>query len=86
MISPVAFGYLIEHTGSYNAPFMVSAGLLALGLVAALFIDTARTVEADEEREREEGPAARRAFAFLDAAPSVRLERHSLRRPLRWWR
>lgn len=86
MISPVAFGYLIEHTGSYNAPFMVSAGLLALGLVAALFIDTARTVEADEERERGEGPAARGAFAFLDAAPAVRLERHSLRRPLRWWR
>jgi MFS family permease len=68
MISPVAFGYLIEHTGSYNAPFMVSAGLLALGLVAALFIDTARTVEADEEREREEGPAARRAFAAPAAA------------------
>ncbi|NRO96650.1 MFS transporter [Paraburkholderia sp. NMBU_R16] len=86
MISPVAFGYLIEHTGSYNAPFMMSAGLLALGLVAALFIDTDRTVEADEARERNESAEASGAFAFLDAMPAVRLERHTLRRPLRWRR
>ena len=86
MISPVAFGYLIQHTGSYNVPFAVSAGLLALGAVAALFIDTARTVEADEERERLEGVAASGAFAFLDAMPAVRIERHGLRRPLRWRR
>jgi hypothetical protein len=82
----VAFGYLIERTGSYNVPFMVSAGLLALGIVAALFINTAHTVEADEERERREGSARRDAFAFLDAVPAVRIERHTLRRPLRWRR
>ena len=86
MISPVAFGYLIEHTGSYDVPFLVSAVLLALGIVAALFIDTSRTVEADEERERREGGARSGAFSFLDAVPAVRLERHTLRRPLRWRR
>ncbi|MDE2368997.1 MAG: MFS transporter [Burkholderiales bacterium] len=39
MISPVVFGYLIQTTGSYELPFGVSAGLLAIGIVAALFID-----------------------------------------------
>lgn len=86
MVSPVVFGYLIERTGSYNLPFTISAGLLGLGIVAALFIDTSRTVEADEERERRMGTADAGAFAFLDSMPHVRLERHTLRRPLRWWR
>ena len=39
MISPIAFGYLIETTGSYQIPFFVSAFLLGVGVVAALFID-----------------------------------------------
>ncbi|HKT95204.1 MAG TPA: MFS transporter [Paraburkholderia sp.] len=86
MVSPVVFGYLIERTGSYNVPFTISAVLLALGIVAALFINTSRTVEADEERERRMGTADAGAFAFLDSMPTVRLERHTLRRPLRWWR
>jgi len=51
MASPVAFGYLIQETGSYNVPFTISAGLLAVGAFAALFIDTSKTVEADEARE-----------------------------------
>ena len=67
-------------------PFTVSAALLAVGIVAALFIDTSRTVEADEERERREGSAPRGAFAFLHTMRAVPMERHTLRRPLRWWR
>lgn len=43
-ISPVVFGYLIQVTGSYKWPFSVSAGLLAVGVVAALFIDPTRKV------------------------------------------
>lgn len=87
MISPVVFGYLIEKTGSYNVPFTISAGLLAVGVVAALFIDTSKTVEADEERERATGvPLDGSMPAFLHAGPAVRLERHHLRRPLRWWK
>lgn len=42
MISPVAFGYLIQSTGSYEVPFAISALLLAVGVVAALFIDPTR--------------------------------------------
>ena len=86
MVSPVVFGYLIMRTGSYDLPFMISAGLLVLGLVAACFINPARTVEADEERERRLGTTEAGAFAFIDSMPAVRLERHTLRRPLRWWR
>lgn len=48
MISPVAFGFLIQVTGSYTIPFLISAGLLGVGAVAALFIDPNRTVEADD--------------------------------------
>jgi sugar phosphate permease len=84
MVSPVVFGFLIEKTGSYNVPFTISAGLLAVGIVAALFIDTSKTVEADEQREINEGVRLDGMPAFLHAGPAVRLERHHLRRPLRW--
>jgi sugar phosphate permease len=39
MISPVAFGFLIQTTGSYQVPFAVSAMLLGVCIVGALFID-----------------------------------------------
>ena len=39
MISPIAFGFLIQTTGSYEVPFAVSAMLLGVGIVGALFID-----------------------------------------------
>ncbi len=44
MISPVVFGFLIQTTGSYYLPFMISAGLLGIGAVMALFIDPGKTV------------------------------------------
>ena len=85
MISPVAFGFLIESTGSYNVPFTISACLLGVGIVAALFIDTSKTVEADEVREHDEEEMRLSGVpAFLHAAHGVRIERHHLRRPLRW--
>jgi MFS family permease len=39
MISPIVFGFLIQTTGSYQVPFAVSAMLLGVGIVGALFID-----------------------------------------------
>lgn len=48
MISPVAFGFLIQNTGSYYLPFMMSAGLLGIGAVMALFINPNQTVR-DED-------------------------------------
>ena len=44
MISPLAFGFLIQTTGSYQVPFAASAVLLAIGIVGALFIDPMRKV------------------------------------------
>lgn len=42
MISPVAFGYLIQSTGSYEVPFAISAVLLAVGVLCSFFIDPTR--------------------------------------------
>lgn len=44
MVSPVAFGYLIQTTGSYSLPFMISAALLGFGALVALFINPLHTV------------------------------------------
>jgi sugar phosphate permease len=87
MVSPVVFGYLIQKTGSYDVPFSISAALLFVGIIAALFIDTSKTVQADEDAEKNAGaavttgtgsPALARAGGFLGS------ERHQWRRPLRW--
>lgn len=39
MISPVAFGYLIQVTGSYEVPFLISAVLLGVAAVCSFWID-----------------------------------------------
>ena len=44
MISPVVFGVIIERTGRYDVPFLLSGGLLLVGAVMALFIDPTRRV------------------------------------------
>ncbi|WP_118182468.1 MFS transporter [Paraburkholderia phosphatilytica] len=84
MVSPVVFGYLIQTTGSYNVPFTISAGLLAVGVVGACFIDATKTVEVDEERERMRAPEGGDVPAFAHALSPLRFERPHLRRPLRW--
>ena len=49
MISPVMFGVIIERTGRYDVPFLLSGGLLLVGALAALFIDPTRRVRPDAE-------------------------------------
>jgi ACS family D-galactonate transporter-like MFS transporter len=44
MISPAVFGLLIDRTGSYELPFLISAGLLGVGVVCAIFVDPTRKV------------------------------------------
>lgn len=39
MVSPLAFGLIIDRTGRYEWPFIASAALLLCGIVAAMFID-----------------------------------------------
>lgn len=58
MISPIAFGFLVQATGSYEWPFAVSAGLLAVGIVAALFIDPTRKLVEVAEPPPEPAPNA----------------------------
>ncbi len=87
MISPVAFGYLIETSGSYNVPFAISAVLLGMGVVAALFIDTSKTVDKDEEDEAKAMSGT--PSSMVGAGPvwmATGPQRHPLRRPLRWRR
>jgi nitrate/nitrite transporter NarK len=38
MISPAAFGYITDLTGSYRPPFLLSIGLLVVGVVLAFRI------------------------------------------------
>lgn len=63
-ISPVVFGFLIQTTGNYTLPFLISAGLLLIGAIAALLIDPNRTVKDVEEQPAEPVSKARPAPAF----------------------
>jgi hypothetical protein len=38
MISPAAFGYIADLAGSYRPPFLLSVGLLLVGVVLAFRI------------------------------------------------
>ncbi|MDK3022580.1 MFS transporter [Cupriavidus taiwanensis] len=53
MVSPVVFGYLIERTGSYDLPFMISGALLGVGALASLFINPLLTVDSPDEKASE---------------------------------
>lgn len=43
-IAPVVVGYAVERRGSWNIPFYVTAGVLALGVGMWLLIDPRRSV------------------------------------------
>ena len=43
-ISPVVFGVVIDRTGRYEIPFLLSSALLVLGVIGSLFIDPTRRV------------------------------------------
>jgi ACS family D-galactonate transporter-like MFS transporter len=45
MISPAVFGFLIQRTGSYEVPFLISGGLLAVAVICSLWIDPTNKVE-----------------------------------------
>ncbi|WP_175731852.1 MFS transporter [Burkholderia ambifaria] len=38
ILSPILFGYLVDHTGSWTVPFVGSVAMLLIGIVAALRI------------------------------------------------
>jgi ACS family D-galactonate transporter-like MFS transporter len=45
MISPAVFGYLIQRTGSYEVPFLISAGLLGVAAIVSLWIDPTKSIQ-----------------------------------------
>jgi ACS family D-galactonate transporter-like MFS transporter len=44
IVSPLAFGLLIDRTGRYEWPLLASAAILLVGIAGAIFIDPTRTV------------------------------------------
>lgn len=48
IVSPIVFGFLIDATGSYELPFLVTALLLLVGAVSSIFIDPTRRIEVAE--------------------------------------
>ncbi|MDP3668314.1 MAG: MFS transporter [Telluria sp.] len=61
MISPLAFGYLIERTGSYEVPFLISAALLAIAVVCAFWIDPTNKIKEEPAEEGAPGAAMKPA-------------------------
>ena len=49
-IAPVVVGYAVERTGSWNIPFYVTAGVLAIGVVMWMLIDPRRSVISKQEQ------------------------------------
>jgi MFS family permease len=45
IISPTVFGYVVELTGSWAAPFVASIGLLLVGAAATFFMRPDRTLD-----------------------------------------
>lgn len=48
VVSPAVFGFLIDKTGSYEVPFMITGALLLLGAAAAMKIDPNKHIDAAE--------------------------------------
>jgi sugar phosphate permease len=48
IISPAVFGFLIDKTGSYEVPFVITAVLLFVGAVSAMFIDPTKHIDVVE--------------------------------------
>jgi sugar phosphate permease len=55
MVSPIAFGMIVDRTGSWLYPFMVGTALLALGAITILIVNPTKEIKFAEE------PAAQQA-------------------------
>jgi predicted MFS family arabinose efflux permease len=47
LVGAVAYGYLVEHFGNYNAPFVPMAAVLFLGATLWLRIDASQELHSD---------------------------------------
>ena len=55
LLGSVLFGYIVEATGNYNAPFVPMAGLLFLGALLWLKIDTSHEIGSVKAEARQVG-------------------------------
>ena len=51
VLSPLAFGFIIDATGNWKLPFIGSMGFLLLGAALASIMHPERTFESDSSRE-----------------------------------
>ena len=51
LVGTVAYGYLVEHFGNYDAPFIPMAALLFLGAALWLRVDASQVLTAAPARE-----------------------------------
>ena len=49
LVGAVVYGYLVEHFGNYNAPFVPMAGVLFLGAMLWLRIDASKELHSDPD-------------------------------------
>jgi MFS transporter, ACS family, glucarate transporter len=52
LVGSVAYGYIVEHFGNYNAPFVPMAALLFVGALLWLRIDASQPLRAEPEARR----------------------------------
>jgi MFS family permease len=55
IVSPVVGGWLIDRTGNWNLPFIVSMALMALGIVLTFVMKPERTLEPERSEVEERG-------------------------------
>jgi MFS family permease len=55
IISPVVGGWLIDRTGNWNLPFIVSMALMALGIALSFTMQPNRTLDAEPSGVKPEG-------------------------------
>jgi sugar phosphate permease len=47
VVSPITFGYIVDVTGSYTAPFVVSIGILGMGIVMSFWMRPDKPLQVD---------------------------------------
>ncbi|PTB18139.1 MFS transporter [Trinickia symbiotica] len=55
IVSPVVGGFLIDRTGNWNLPFIISMALMALGIVLSFTMQPNRTLDVEERDVKAEG-------------------------------
>lgn len=58
VISPITFGYIVDATGSYTSPFVVSIAILAVGIVMSFWMRPDKVLQAGTPVSKAKTPAS----------------------------